>query len=153
MGSVIMKLQELTTFCTVAVALFSGTALGWSAYRRQPYQYTPPNWAWHDINININPDAWQQGGRVTDLFPGGSPTRLPIAPGGQRPFFYARDDNVNGWDNYAPHWGSRFLYMSPDEWHQGAQLAERAIDLFPGGPPRSLVPPEGQGGNQNEGNR
>ena len=31
-------------------------------------------------------------------------------------------------------YGSRFLYMSPDEWHQGAQLAEKAIDLFPGAP-------------------
>ena len=30
--------------------------------------------------------------------------------------------------------GNRFLYMSPDEWHQGAQLAEKAIDLFPGAP-------------------
>ena len=45
--------------------------------------------------------------------------------------------------------------MSPDEWHQGAQLAEKAISLLPpGGAPRSLKRRRRRDGlPQNEGNR
>ena len=45
--------------------------------------------------------------------------------------------------------------MSPDEWHQGAQLAEKAISLLPpGGAPRSLRRRRRRDGlPQNEGNR
>merc|ERR1712018_66458 len=150
---IIMKLQELTTVCTVVgvVALFSEGALGW-VRPRHPWGFHPFHRKSGDRFLFMAPSEWQAGAELaekaikTSIGPGirsgrgGNDGNRFLKADGESVTYMSpgeyRDATVGtvgaALDAISPRKrsGNRFLYMSPGEFEDAAGVAGTAMDAM-----------------------